>query len=278
MRRTSPEANSFGSKSKGSLGDSDAGDSGCRSEVVPAQAGGSVSFCPLAGSGDLRSLSLGGPMRRGSGGTTDAPSFDLSFKSAKSVADSIEEGDSFTRSKSTNAFNVEANTRSRLLRSQNTVKNLLSYQTAQARLHQSEKTRREERIDFVEHVRRVRLQLSQMSRWTLNPHSRFVRYWDFVILTALMITVFITPWEVSFLPPTRVASDDWGERPITFVVNRLVDTVFVIDVGLAFFLPYRTKRTGMWVYEKRRIVRNYLRGWFTLVSRADLKPRVASRA
>jgi hypothetical protein len=106
--------------------------------------------------------------------------------------------------------------------------------------------------------------LRNADKWTIDPHSRFVRWWDFVILTALMITIFITPWEVSFLPPTRVASDDWDERPITFVVNRLVDTVFVADVGLAFFLPFRAKRSGMWVYDKRRIIHNYLRGWFAL--------------
>lgn len=121
-----------------------------------------VRFAP-GGMGETRALSLICGARRGS--DPSAAGFDLSFKSAKSVADSIDEetGDSFTRSKSTNAFNVEANVASRLLRSQNTVKNLLSFQTAQTKLRQSEKTRREERIDFIEHVRRVRAQLKQMS-------------------------------------------------------------------------------------------------------------------
>ena len=66
-----------------------------------------------------------------------------------------------------------------------------------------------------------------MHRFILDPNSRFIRRWDFVTLTALMITIFITPWEVSFLPQT--STEDWKSRPITFVVNRCVDTVSLSD-------------------------------------------------
>lgn len=223
--------------------------------------GNSVAFRDPSPSGEAYVTLAGASTGQGNesfgekGSTRRKPSIeDLSFKSAKSLADSMCDDDSFTRSKSTNAFNVAANTNSRLLRSQNTVRNLLSYQTAASKLAQSAKTRREERADFVEHVARTRKQLKGMHRLTLNPHSRFIRWWDVATLWGLMVTIFITPWEVSFLPPTRLASDDWEERPITFVVNRLVDCIFVLDMILAFFLPYRTKRTGMWVYDNKRIV------------------------
>ena len=54
--------------------------------------------------------------------------------------------------------------------------------------------------------------------------------------------------------------------PINFTVNRVVDAVFVVDIILAFFMPYRAsqKEGGMMVFDNAKIVRAYLRSWFCL--------------
>ena len=110
------------------------------------------------------------------GSLSRSPSInDMSFKSAKSIADSTGDEESFARSKSTNAFNVAANSNSRLLRSQNTVKNLLSYQTAQRRSSQSIQTRREERVEFVEQVHRIRKQLKTMHSMPSMDQTRHLQ-------------------------------------------------------------------------------------------------------
>ena len=60
--------------------------------------------------------------------------------------------------------------------------------------------------------------------------------------------------------------DEDSSGTALFVLNRLVDTIFVIDIALTFFMPYRapTASGGMWVYDNHKITMNYLRGWFAL--------------
>ena len=175
-------------------------------------------------SASLASSYAGGGLRGGASG--DDEWGNDSFVSRKSNGD--DEDDSMQRSKSqSNAFAVGLNTNSRVLKSQSTVNNLLSYQTLKTRLGQSSTHRERERRTFFADVERTRRQLRTMHRFILDPNSRFIRRWDFVTLTALMITIFITPWEVSFLPQT--STEDWKSRPITFVVNRCVDTVSLSD-------------------------------------------------
>ena len=42
-----------------------------------------------------------------------------------------------------------------------------------------------------------------------------------------------------------------------FTLNRIVDTIFVIDIVISFFMPYRetARKGGMMVYDNKKIVR-----------------------
>ena len=119
----------------------------------------------------------------------------------------------------------------------------------------------EERRAFLEAHEQVKQQIRNMGRTTISPQSKFLAYWDVATAFALLWTAFVTPFEVGFLSS--------GEEEFTsalFIINRTVDSVFICDMFMSFFLPYRTApaRGGMWVYDNRKIAINYLTSWFPL--------------
>ena len=87
-----------------------------------------------------------------------------------------------------------------------------------------------------------------------------MRAWDVIVIFALMFTAFVTPYEVAFFEAALYSG------PINFTFNRLVDTIFIVDIVVNFFMPYRAsqQRGGMMVYDNKLICRAYLRGWFAL--------------
>lgn len=103
----------------------------------------------------------------------------------------------------------------------------------------------------------TRIQLRKMERSTINPNSKFIFYWDQIIVVALLYTAFVTPYEVAFLQDETMAS---------FVLNRLVDVIFFCDMIFNFLIPYRNdaRHGGQWVYDNRKIACAYLKGWFVL--------------
>ena len=70
-------------------------------------------------------------------------------------------------------------------------------------------------------------------------------------------TAFVTPFEISFL-------DDDTAGDGLFICNRLIDFIFICDIVLVFFLPFRAPvdKGGVWVYSSKKIAKNYLKGWF----------------
>ena len=124
----------------------------------------------------------------------------------------------------------------------------------------------------------VRTQLRKHNRGTLDPRSRFVRLWDCVLVIALMHTTFVTPFEVAFSSHGGVAGVDGegaaasgatdmvgsGAEAVSFVVNRIIDAVFLMDVIISFFMPFRTSQVegGTWVHDRKRIMQHYLLTWF----------------
>lgn len=66
----------------------------------------------------------------------------------------------------------------------------------------------------------------QVSRWVVDPRtSNAVVPWDSVVVSALIFTAMVTPFEVAFLgPPT-----EWGDG--LFIINRAIDVIFIGDVG-----------------------------------------------
>ena len=72
------------------------------------------------------------------------------------------------------------------------------------------------------------------SRGVVNQYSSTVANWDTLLLSILVWTSLVTPFEVSFLEPSYNH---------IFIINRLIDVCFISDIVLVFFLdpigPYK---------------------------------------
>ncbi|KAJ8607168.1 hypothetical protein CTAYLR_007338 [Chrysophaeum taylorii] len=117
------------------------------------------------------------------------------------------------------------------------------------------------RLSMQEEVTRVRVRLNTKRHFALEPHCRRMRQWDGVTFCALIFTAIITPVEVAF---TNSGSLKAHEIPM-FVLNRLVDVVFLVDIFLQFFVAYYDENLGGILVKSRSLIaRRYLRGWFPI--------------
>ena len=86
---------------------------------------------------------------------------------------------------------------------------------------------------------------------------REAAWFDLSLSLSLVWTV-----EVGFLTAST-SIDAW------FVINRLLDVVFILDMALQFCVVFqkaseRGNDDASWVTERRKIVRHYFFGWFPL--------------
>ena len=110
----------------------------------------------------------------------------------------------------------------------------------------------------VRQVRKVVQGEQNRNRGIIDPRtSAFIQNWDLAMLLLLLFTALITPYEVVFLPASNSIS------PL-FVVNRLVDAAFGVDMYIQFHLGFQAgPRQGNKVVMDRRAIRNrYLSFWF----------------
>jgi len=96
-------------------------------------------------------------------------------------------------------------------------------------------------------------------RKTFDPDSEFFRNWDIFTTFLLLFTAIVTPFEVAFLDTDLTIPSSL----FLFIVNRLVDLGFVVDMGFTFFLPYLSPE-GNPVVDLNMIARKYFRGWFSI--------------
>jgi hypothetical protein len=100
----------------------------------------------------------------------------------------------------------------------------------------------------------------------IDPRSPWMGKWDMCNAGALIFTTFVTPVELGFLPPPKRASD------ILFLVNRVIDGIFAIDIVLSFFMMYKREGTtrslldanAAWEFRLNKTAGRYLRGFFAL--------------
>mmetsp|Transcript_23006 Transcript_23006/g.51880 ORF Transcript_23006/g.51880 Transcript_23006/m.51880 type:complete len:641 (+) Transcript_23006:272-2194(+) len=104
--------------------------------------------------------------------------------------------------------------------------------------------------------------------YLINPDGNFMQKWDSVTTLALLFTAIVTPYEVACLgaeapadTPFLVLLSDG-----LWVINQLVNLVFVVDMFLSFQTMYResARRGGGVVKDLRKIRRRYVRGWFAV--------------
>ena len=96
-------------------------------------------------------------------------------------------------------------------------------------------------------------------RRAIRPDSRAMEKWDAIMITMLVFVAVMGPFEVALL-----RHDLDSQRGVAlFVVNRIVDFIFLIDMAINFNLMYPApKHIGGYITDKSMIVRNYVRGWF----------------
>ena len=98
--------------------------------------------------------------------------------------------------------------------------------------------------------------------------------WDVLTSLCLCFTATITPYEVSFLSMPASWDEAWCD--VLFIVNRIVDAVFVGDMALQFVLMYQdhSRLDGVkWIDEPRILASAYLRSWF-IVDLVSLCPSI----
>ena len=126
-----------------------------------------------------------------------------------------------------------------------------------------------ERREFEEGEKKLDSILSkyEASPYLLDPRSRMMRRWDVLIAVALVYTATITPYEVAFLDTRSSArmTADAATFPI-YLFNLLVDVTFFVDLLFNFNLMYADDgaSVGLYVTDRRRIARRYLRGFFVV--------------
>jgi hypothetical protein len=82
---------------------------------------------------------------------------------------------------------------------------------------------------------------------TIDPRdNEWMTRWDFFMLILMAFTAIVTPFEVAFLQPKFNAM---------YVINRIVDTGFVTDMIMNFFLAYLDTEKNLWVFERSFIIK-----------------------
>ena len=102
----------------------------------------------------------------------------------------------------------------------------------------------------------------KQASWLIDPRkSKFVGRWDGVTGIALLFTALFTPYEISYMGTAELGG-------VRFVINRLVDLIFMVDLVLQFFLMYSYQKSIVdrvrWVDDQGTIAKHYLKSWFGL--------------
>ncbi|KAH8054192.1 voltage-gated potassium channel [Aureococcus anophagefferens] len=105
----------------------------------------------------------------------------------------------------------------------------------------------------------VRKRLKRSSGGVLDPNGDYMARWDIITTLFLLFTAIVTPVEVGFTRQLGGPPEQWA----IWWINRLVDLVFIKDIGVQFFLPYQDRTRGNLVVRSRILIaKRYLRGWF----------------
>ena len=111
---------------------------------------------------------------------------------------------------------------------------------------------------FSSDLDRMRRRLKTVGSRTIDPQGRFVQWWDTLTFSALVYTAVGTPFEVALFEDGGLSK---AELAVMFALNRSIDAIFLVDVFVNFYLPYResAKKGGRLVYDNARIVRHVSR-------------------
>ena len=101
-------------------------------------------------------------------------------------------------------------------------------------------------------------------RISIDPRFGFMKRWDVVMIVCLVFTALVTPYEIAFLSEATESPDyDMVSDPLWWV-NNVVSFLFFVDMIINFFLGFFDDEEGQWVFENKRIVLRYCKGWFSV--------------
>ena len=105
-------------------------------------------------------------------------------------------------------------------------------------------------------VDKLARRMKAMNRGLIDLNGKFIQYWDFFTISALLFTLFVTPVEVALVDKVEVDA--------LFIINQVVALIFVADMGINFRLPYKEpiKKGGATVKDPTKIAVKYLSSWF----------------
>ena len=112
------------------------------------------------------------------------------------------------------------------------------------------------RQEFIRDCEVLRKRERIRRRGLINPRSKKVQYWDMTTTLALLFTATITPFEVCLGLETA-----WNAL---LYVNLVVNSIFMIDIVVQFFLPIHDPATGELIRNHKRIAKRYLKTWFVI--------------
>ena len=147
-------------------------------------------------------------------------------------------------------------------------KKLEMYATREARLAKFRERHGAEASSMQDHAERIRRQLNLINRdkrFVVRPgKTRWLVAWDAVSTCALIYTAIFTPFEAAFVSPA-LGPASWTDA--WFLVNRMLDVIFTVDMCLQFFVAYQRAdvRGGeVWVESHTLVIRHYVTTWFPL--------------
>ena len=89
----------------------------------------------------------------------------------------------------------------------------------------------------------------------ISPNHDFMKRWDLFMILLLSYVSIVTPYEVAFLK-TKI--------DFLFVLNRVVDIGFIIDMRIQFMLPIYLSNENVYIWDKHIVTKKYLRFWFII--------------
>ena len=88
---------------------------------------------------------------------------------------------------------------------------------------------------------------------TWDPNAGWRKNWDLLMMLLLLFCAFVTPFEIGFI--------DTSEIDTLFLINQFINILFIIDVVLAFNTGYFSFELGLWITNRKMIIRAYARSW-----------------
>jgi len=99
--------------------------------------------------------------------------------------------------------------------------------------------------------------LAKENWWVIHPFSPFRRNWDLLIVLCLAYIALLVPFVIGFEVRYRRGHALWS-------VDRLVDALFIADIGFNYVTGYASRDRSRVVLDPRSIASHYTRTWMPL--------------